>query len=202
MEVHIMLKQDYHIEAAALSDVTMQESIDWLRERGLPICFEQVALIPERASRLADSRISYERTHFNVHFSGSALSRALDELCAADADYAWEQVGKRPTYVVYPARVSALSWPVPAQDFTGVDWITAIQRVISSGHQGIALFPRGLERQPKTVLEGLTPGESVARRWLAALVDYVNQGRFWTLGGVASARTLVIGQVAPAVDAR
>jgi hypothetical protein len=90
---------------------------------------------------------------------------------------------------------------VPAQDFTGVDWIAAIQGCVSAGPHSIALFPRGLERQPKAALTGFAAGESVARRWLAAVVDYVNQGRYWTLGGVAASRTLVIGQVGPAVDA-
>jgi hypothetical protein len=185
----------------ALSNVTMQQAVETLREMRIPVCFEQIALIPERAQRLADGSIEYERTHFDTAIPGGGISAALDAFCSADPDYTWEQIGSRPTYVVYPARDSALTWRMPSQDVTGVDWIVAIQS-LNLGQHHIALFPRGLERQPRAALPASLSAETVVRRWLAAVVDNVNQGRYWTLGGVAGSRTLVIGQVALAVDAR
>jgi hypothetical protein len=192
---------DHQVRAITLANATMQQAVETLREMRIPVCFEQIALVPERARRLADGSIEYERTHFDAAFPGGTISAALDALCRADPDYTWEQIGNRPTYVVFPVSDSALTWSTPSQDVTEPDWIAAIQS-LNLGQYNIALFPRGLERQPRATLPASLLAETVVRRWLTAVVDFVNQGRCWTLGGVAGSRTLVIGQVPLAVDAR
>jgi len=189
------IQRDYKVRAVKLTNVTVQKAVEKLREMGIPVCFEQMALVPEEARRLANGSIEYERTHFDCIIHSGAISAALDVLCNADPDYTWEKIGYRPTYVVYPVRDSALTWRLPPHDVTGVDWIAAIQSFNLDLHH-IALFPRGLERQPRVLLPALVSAETMARRWLGAVVDYVNQGRYWSLGGVVGSRILVIGQVA------
>jgi hypothetical protein len=189
------------VKAVTLTNITMQQAVETLREMRIPVCFEQVSLAPERARRLADGHIEYERTHFDITIPGGTIRDALDALCRTDQDYVWEQVGSKPIYVVYPVGESALEWTMPAQDFTGMDWIDAIQRLFQSNERTIEVFPRGLERQPRAVLPASLSRQSVARRWLTTVVDYINQGRYWTLGGVGGSRTLVIGQVALSDDA-
>jgi hypothetical protein len=174
----------------------MQRAVEALREMRIPVCLEQVALIPERARRLADGSIEYQRTHFDVAVPGGQVSSALEALCGADPDYTWEQVGSGPIHVIYPASGSALIWHAPSRDVTGLDWVAAMQSMDLAQHH-ISLFPRGLERQPRAPLPASLSAQTIARHWLAAVVDYVDQGRYWTLGGVAGSRTLVIGQVAP-----
>jgi hypothetical protein len=189
-------QRDHQVSAMTLTSVTMQRAVETLREMRIPVCFEQIALIPERARRLADGSIEYERTHFDAAIPGGGISYALDALCSADPDYTWEQIGGEPAHVVYPASGSDLTWRAPSRDVTGMDWVAAIQIMDLAPHL-ISLFPRGLERQPRAALPASLSAETIARHWLAALVDYVDQGRYWTLGGVAGSRTLVIGQVAP-----
>lgn len=181
------------IRAMTLSSVTMQQAVEKLRDMRIPACFEQIALIPERAKRMVHGRIEYERRHFETTIPGGTISAALDALCSADPDYTWEQVGSRPTYFIYPTKGSALTWHVPSKDFTGMDWVAVIQGLDLDQHH-IALFPRGLERQPRATLSASVSSETMMRRWLTAVVDYINQGRYWTLGGVVGSRTLVIGQ--------
>lgn len=191
-------QHDRQVSATRLFSATMQETVETLREMRIAVCFEQIALVPERARRLADGSIDHERTRFDATIPGGGISAALDVLCSADPDYTWEQIGSRPTHVIYPAQGSALTWSVQSQDVTGMDWVAAIQR-LDLGQHHIALFPRGLERQPKRALPASLSAQMMARRWLTAVVDYLSEGRHWTLGGMAGSRTLVIGQVALAV---
>jgi hypothetical protein len=185
---------DQFAHAVKLTDVTMHDAIEALRRQGIPVCFEQVALLPERATRQADGSIVYERVHFDAAIPSGSVAAALNVLTAGDPTYRWEQVGQRPTYVVYPAEGSVLSWRVSQRDLAGINWIDAIRDLDLDAH-GIALFPRGLERQPRVALDGFATEEQVARRWLALVMEYVGLGRYWNLGGVKESRTLVIGQV-------
>jgi hypothetical protein len=183
-------------EARPLTNVTMQEAVQALRDRGIPLCFEQVPLVPEQATRRADGSIDWGQTRFDVVLPAGSVAAVLDALVAADPEYRWEQAGTRPTYAVYPADGGVLTWQVPARDLQGVDWLDAIRDSGIDQH-GVSLFPRGLERQPKVALDGFAPAATDARHWLSLVVDYVGQGRYWNLAGVAPGRSLVIGQVAP-----
>ena len=179
-----------------LSHATMQEAMDALREQRVAVCFEQVPLAPEEATRLPDGSIEYARARFDVALPAGPLPAALDALTQADPTYRWEAAGAPVAYVVYPAAASALDWPVPPRHLAGRDWVAAVQSLDLAAHN-IALFPRGLERQPRVPLDRFDPGPQNARRWLAALVAFVDQGRYWNLAGVGAERTLVLGQVAP-----
>jgi hypothetical protein len=195
METNRRADPPVSVEARTLTNVTMQEAVEALRTQGVPICFEQVAVDPERASRRADGSIDWGLTRFDVALPAGPVPAALDALAAADPGYRWEQVGTRPTYTIYPADGGVLTWPVLSRDLAGVDWLDAIRESGIDQH-GVSLFPRGLERQPKVALDGFAPPETVARPWLSLVVDYVGQGRYWNLAGISSERTLVISQVA------
>jgi len=172
----------------------MAEVVQALRSQGVPLCFEQLPIDPRQSRRLADGRIEYLQPTFDIAYRDGPLPAALDAITSAGNHYRWEQVGQRPTYIIYPAGSSALEWLVPAGHGAGQDWIEAITG-LPLAEQQISLFPRGLDRQTRfTLVEA--PAETVARRWLAAVVDLVGQGRYWNLAGLGAQRTLVIGQVA------
>nr|MDT0659417.1 hypothetical protein [Micromonospora sp. DSM 115978] len=185
-------RRERRVDAVRLVAATMQQAVQALRELRVPVCFEQVPLDPERADRLPDGRIEYERTRFDVVVPAGRVGAALAALCAADPDYAWERIGR--TAVVYPARGGVLGWAVPPGAGVGRDWRTALGDIGLDRH-GISVFPRGLDRQPAAELPRSLRAGGSARWWLTSLVDQLDNGRHWTLGGVAGSRSLVIGQV-------
>jgi hypothetical protein len=197
MPTHASREPAARIAPLHLAHATMQDAVDALREQGVPLCFEQVPLAPEQATRLPDGSIEYARARFDVDTPAGSLPAVLDALTQADAAYRWETAGAPPCYVVYPAAAGALAWPVQPRRWAGQDWVAAIQSLDLAAHD-IALFPRGLERQPRVALDRFDPGPQNARRWLTALIAFVDQGRYWNLAGVGAERTLVLGQVAPA----
>jgi hypothetical protein len=201
MPTHASREPAARIAPLHLAHATMQDAVDALREQGLPLCFEQAPLAPEEATRLPDGSIEYARARFDAAIPAGPLPAALDALTHADPTYRWEVAGAPPCYVVYPAAASALAWSVPPRRLAGQDWIAAVQSLDLAAHD-IALFPRGLERQPRVPLDHFDPGPQNARCWLTALVAFVDQGRYWNLAGVGAERTLVLGQVAPEASQR
>jgi hypothetical protein len=186
-------RRERRIGAVGLVAGTMEQAVQALREQRVPVCFEQVPLDPERAGREPDGRIVYERTRFDVAVPAGRVDAALAAFCAADPDYAWGRIGRTP--VIYPALGGALGWTVPpGVGGVGRDWRAALGDIGLDRH-GIALFPRGLDRQPAAVLPRPLGAGGPVRWWLTSLVDQLDGGRHWTLGGVAGSRTLVIGQV-------
>lgn len=183
------------IQSYAAAAVTMTEVVQVLRDRGFPLCFEQLTVDPRQSRRLADGRIEYQQTNFDINFNEGPITAALDTVIRADPDYSWEQLGQRPTYVIFPVASSALEWTVPSSHGTGQDWIEAITTLPLDDHH-ITIFPRGVDRQPDHTLAE-APDETAARRWLTAVVDQVGRGRYWNLAGLGEQRTLVIGQIAP-----
>jgi hypothetical protein len=183
------------IQAYGATAVSMPEVVQVLRDQGTPLCFEQLPVDPRRSRRLADGRIKYEQTTFDITVDHGPLTAALDVLIRADPEYIWQQLGDRPTYTVFPATNSALAWSIQAGYGNGLDWIAAISGLDLADHH-ITLFPRGLDRQLRHTLNKASD-ETMARRWLAAVVDQVGQGSYWNLAGLGKQRTLVIGRVAP-----
>jgi len=180
--------------ALVLEQASMEEAVQALRDRGVPVCLEAVPVDPARAHRAEDGRIVYERHRFDLRVDEGTVPQVLDALVACDPAYRWERVGNRPTWVVYPAGESALDWTVAPMPTEGVDWVEALRALDLEAHQ-ISLFPRGLDRQPAHPLHQFSPGETEARHWLAALVDAVDSGTYWTLAGIGANRSLAIGQV-------
>ena len=196
MPTHASREPAARIAPLHLAHATMQEAMDALREQRIAVCFEQAPLAPEEATRLPDGSIEFARARFDLALPAGPLPAALDALTQADPTYRWEVAGAPPAYVVYPAAASALDWPVPPRRWAGLDWVAAVQSLDLAAHD-VALFPRGLERQPRVPLDRFDPGPQNARHWLTALVAFVDQGRYWNLAGVGAERTLVLGQVAP-----
>lgn len=170
----------------------MEQAVAALRERGLGVCFEQVAVDREQLGRAADGSVSHGLTTFPMPDPARDAEVVLDALVRADPDYRWEPADAPSFFIVHPREGGALGWTVPARDWSGLPWIEAI-RSIGLGEHGISLFPRGLERRPEVVLDR-SLGEMPARRWLTAVVATLGPGHWWTLAGIGSDRSLVIGR--------
>ncbi len=187
-----------------LTDVTMMEAVNALRERGVFIQFEREQLWDQDtdwSKPVVDSR-----RRFSVSLAlNQPVNAILNTLTRADAKYDWIQLTKDPaTCWIFPHSqqedrfaLSAMAWKVGAVSTVGRPFSELVFHDLGLEDHQITVFDRASFLAQVTA----TPEVKTEGRPLYGVLGelFARSGKpiIWTLGGLGDARVLSIGMLSP-----
>ncbi len=185
-----------------LTDVTMLEAVEALRDRHLYLHFERESL--EEGNTDYSRPVVDSRRRFDVKLSwGMSPEAMLDAVTQADGQYRWESIkADMPVYWIFPRSSdddpyggSKLNWEVKVLSPHAGQLAELVMQQLGLSEHRIQVFDRAgyLSRVGEVDVEDVN-GQPA---YLALAILFARSGQrlTWTLGGVGSERVLSIGSI-------